>query len=98
MECRLVQDVMGLAMNEYDDIKRWKNVTEARQENAEIAYWKKQACAAVKHMLEMTSFLRHIMTLGLLRGSPRLTTRALEILDGFEASDIEDSVTENEGR
>lgn len=26
-----MQDVMGLAMNEYDDIKRWKNVTEARQ-------------------------------------------------------------------
>ena len=58
-------------------------------------YWKKQACAAVKHMLEMTSFLRHIMTLGLLRGSPRLTTRALEILDGFEASGIEDTVTQD---
>ena len=58
-------------------------------------YWKKQACAAVKHMLEMTSFLRHIMTLGLLRGSPRLTTRALEILDGFETSDIDVSMTDD---
>jgi len=58
-------------------------------------YWKKQACAAVKHMLDMTSFLRHIMTLGLLRGSPRLTTRALEILDGFEASGVEDSATQD---
>lgn len=56
-------------------------------------YWKKQACAAVKHMLEMTSFLRHIMTLGLLRGSPRLTTMALEILDGVEPSNTDVSAT-----
>ena len=54
---------------------------------ADRDYWKKQACGAVKHMLEMTSFLRHIMTLGLLRGSARLRDEALRILDGFEASD-----------
>lgn len=82
-------------MNEYDSIKKWKNVTEARQTNEETAYWKTQAVAAVKHMLELTAFLRHIMTLGLLRGSSRLTARALQILDGIEASDIEGSVTQD---
>jgi hypothetical protein len=54
---------------------------------ADRGYWKTQACAAVKHMMELTSFLRHIMTLGLLRGSARLRDDALRILDGFESSD-----------
>jgi hypothetical protein len=82
-------------MGEYDNMKKWKNVTEARQTNDEIAYWKTQAVASVKHMLELTAFLRHIMTLGLLRGSSRLTARALEILDGVEASDVDGSVTQD---
>jgi hypothetical protein len=46
---------------------------------------------AVKHMLEMTAFLRKIMVLGLLRGSPRLREEALRILDGVETSDIDGS-------
>jgi hypothetical protein len=63
----------------------------------DTAYWKTQACAAVKHMLELTAFLRKIMVLGLLRGSPRLRDEALRILDGFEASDIDVSVTQDKG-
>lgn len=50
---------------------------------------------AVKHMLEMTAFLRKIMTLGLLRGSPRLRDEALRILDGVEPSNYDGSATQN---
>jgi len=54
-------------------------------------HWKSQACIATKRMLELTAFLRKIMLLGLLRGSPRLRDEALRILDGFEASTIDGS-------
>ena len=64
-------------------------------EKPQSTYWKTQAVAAVKHMLELTAFLRKIMLLGLLRGSPRLRDEALRILDGFEQSDIEGSVTQD---
>jgi len=37
----------------------------------------------------LAAVLRHIMELGLLRGSPRLRDEALKILDGIEPSDIE---------
>jgi len=39
----------------------------------------------------LRGFVGHIMTLGLLRGSPRLRDEALRILDGVELSDIDDS-------
>ena len=69
----------------------------ASYEKPQSTYWKAQAVASVKHMLELTAFLRKIMLLGLLRGSSRLRDEALRILDGFEASDVEGSVTENGG-
>ena len=60
-------------------------------------HWKAQAVAAGKHMPELTAFLRKIILLGLLRGSPRLRDEALRILDGFEQSDFEGSITQNGG-
>ena len=50
--------------------------------------------AAVKHMLELTAFLRKIMALGLLRGSERLRDEALALLDG-EPSQSDVSVSED---
>ena len=51
--------------------------------------------AAEKNITELAEFLRHIMTLGLLRGSPRLTARALEILDDIEALEADVSTTQD---
>ena len=73
------------------------NEDNGNYEKPQSTYWKTQAVASLKHMLELTAFLRKIMTLGLLRGSSRLRDEALRILDGFEASDIEGSVTQNGG-
>ena len=68
----------------YDELNAKVAALEAANARAE---------AAEARAKKAKDFIGHIMMLGLLRGSPRLTTRALEILDGFEASDIEDSVT-----
>ncbi len=68
----------------------------ANYEKPASEYWKKQACLSVKHMLEMTQFLRKLMMLGLLRGSARLRDEAIRILDGFEASDVEGSDTQDD--
>lgn len=84
-----------ILFDEYERLLAENRELNQRIENLKMSPEHQARVQAVKHMLEMTSFLRHIMTLGLLRGSPRLTTRALEILDGFEASGIEDSVTQN---
>lgn len=66
-------------------------------EKPQSTYWKTQAVGMVKQTMELTAFLRKIMMLGLLRGSPRLRDEALRILDGFEQSDFEGSVTRNGG-
>ena len=44
-------------------------------------YWKTQAAIEAEDIFELSSFLSHIMRLGLLRGSSRLTQRALDLLD-----------------
>ena len=69
----------------------------ASYEKPQSTYWKTQAVASLKHMMDLTAFLRKIMMLGLLRGSPRLRDEALRILDGFEQSDFEGSITQNGG-
>ena len=74
------------------------NEDNGNYEKPQSTYWKTQAVGMVKQTMELTAFLRKIMLLGLLRGSPRLTARALEILDGFEQSDIEGSVTQDIGK
>ena len=60
-------------------------IQEVNQKNdakKDARYWKKQAIAANKRMLDLTAFLRKIMVLGMLRGTPRLRDEALLLLDG----------------
>jgi len=44
-------------------------------------HWKTQASTEAEYIFELSSFLSHLMALGLLRGSPRLTQQALDLLD-----------------
>ncbi len=66
-----------------------------RIENLKMSPEHQARVQAVKHMLEITAFLRKIMVLGLLRGSPRLRDEALRILDGVETSDTDGSNTQD---
>jgi len=50
-------------------------------EKPSMNYWKTQAAIEAEDIFELSSFLSHIMRLGLLRGSSRLTQRALDLLD-----------------
>lgn len=59
-----------------------------RIENLKMSQGHRDRSQAVKHMLELSAFLRKIMLLGLLRGSPRLRDEALKILDGVENPNI----------
>ena len=61
----------------------------------EYVHMHSKAAITGNRLLVLSNFLRHIMTLGLLRGSARLTKEALRILDDVEALDIEGSRTQN---
>jgi hypothetical protein len=50
-------------------------------EKPSMNYWKTQSATEAKYIFELSSFLSHLMSLGLLRGSPRLTQQALKLLD-----------------
>ena len=50
-------------------------------EKPSTAYWKTQASAEAEYILELSSFISHLIILGLLRGSSRLTQQALDLLD-----------------
>jgi len=50
-------------------------------EKPSTTYWKTQSDTEAEYILELSSFISHIMTLGLLRGSSRLTQQALDLLD-----------------
>jgi hypothetical protein len=54
-------------------------------------YWKTQSTAVTNHIKVLTSFLLHIMDLGLLRVSPRLTRKALELLDAIEKENFDNT-------
>lgn len=50
-------------------------------EKPSTTYWKTQAATEAEYIFELSSFISHLMSLGLLRGSPRLTQQALDLLD-----------------
>lgn len=84
-----------LLFDECEKVMKENSILKKRIENLSMSPDHKVRLDAVKHMLEMTAFLRKIMMLGLLRGSPRLRDEALKILDGAELSNSDGSVTQN---
>ena len=57
------------------------NEDNGNYEKPSTAYWKAQTATEAEYIFELSSFISHIMTLGLLRGSSRLTQQALDLLD-----------------
>jgi len=71
-----------------------------KEQNNQIENLKKSqehvsSSQAVKHMLELTSFLRKILMLSLLRGNPMLRNEALKILDDVESLDFDVSIAQD---
>jgi hypothetical protein len=57
------------------------NEDNGNYEKPSTKHWKSQASTEAEYIFELSSFISHLMTLGLLRGSLRLTQQALDLLD-----------------